>query len=109
VLNETEYSNSLAGITRGEEYEKVLSNELKRVYELMREITKDQVVVDILALKYDYHNLKVMIKEKEINKELSDLYVPLGTTDYKEIKSEFAHGNLKEIKPEFKDAIEAVL
>ncbi|WFA08461.1 V-type ATP synthase subunit C [Tissierella sp. Yu-01] len=109
VLNETEYSNSLAGITRGEEYEKVLSNELNRVYELMREITKDQIVVDILALKYDYHNLKVMIKEKEANKDLSDLYVSLGTTDYKDIKSEFLHGNLNGIKPEFKDAIEAVL
>src|SRR5690554_2633693 len=74
VLNETEYSNSLAGITRGEEYEKILSNELKRVYKLMREVSKDQTIVDILALKYDYHNLKVMIKEKESGKDLSDLY-----------------------------------
>jgi V/A-type H+-transporting ATPase subunit C len=109
VLNETEYSNSLAGITRGEEYEKILSNELKRVYKLMREVSKDQTIVDILALKYDYHNLKVMIKEKESGKDLSDLYVPLGTTDFQEIRNEFLHGDLKNIKPEFRKAIEAVL
>ncbi len=109
ILNETEYANAVQGVNRDDEYEKVLSSELKRVYKLMREISKEPIVVDILALKYDYHNLKVMIKEDKFSKDLSDLYSPLGTQDLKKLKSNYSDENFKEINPEFSDAIEAVL
>lgn len=109
ILNETEYSNAVAGITRNEDYENILSHELKRVYKLMREISKEQIVVDLMALKYDYHNLKVLIKGKKLNKDLSHLYIPIGSTDFQKIKDGFLEGNLKDVQPEFKEAIEAVL
>lgn len=109
TLNETEYSNAVAGITRNEDYENILSHELKRVYKLMREISKDQIVVDLMALKYDYHNLKVMVKEKKLNKDLSHLYIPIECTDFKTIKEGFLEGNLKDVEPVYREAIEAVL
>ena len=109
ILNETEYSSSLAGATRGEEYEKILSNELKRVYKLMREISEESVVVDLLALKYDYHNLKVLIKEKMLNKDLSHLYVPIGSFDLQTLKNSIVEGNLNDLPEEFGNAIEDVL
>lgn len=108
ILNETEYSNAIAGISRGEEYEKILSNEIKRVFQLMREITKDQVVVDLVALKYDYHNLKVLIKEKEYNKDFSQVYMTTGTINIQRIKSAYLEDDYNDIYPEFKAAIEAV-
>lgn len=108
ILNETEYSNAIAGISRGEEYEKILSNEIKRVFQLMREITKDQVVVDLVALKYDYHNLKVLIKEKEYNKDFSQVYMTTGTINIQRIKSAYLENDYNDIYPEFKAAIEAV-
>lgn len=109
TLNETEYSNAVAGITRNEDYENILSHELKRVYKLMREISKDQIVVDLMALKYDYHNLKVLVKEKILNKDFSHLYIPIECTDFKTIKDGFLEGNLKNIEPVYREAIEAVL
>lgn len=109
ILNETEYSNAVSAVNRDDEYEKILSSELKRVYKLMREVSKDPVVVDLMALKYDYHNLKVMLKEEKFNKDLSDLYSPIGTLDMKKLKTEFADDNLKEIQPQFREAIEEVL
>ncbi len=109
ILNETEYSNAVAGISRSEDYENILSHELKRVYKLMREISKNQIVVDLMALKYDYHNLKVLVKERKLNKDLADLYIPIGTTDFHKIKDGFLEGNLRDMQPEFKDAIEAVI
>ena len=36
ALNETEYANAVSEVSRGEDYEKILSSELKRVYNLMR-------------------------------------------------------------------------
>ena len=109
TLNETEYSNAVAGITRNEDYENILSHELKRVYKLMREISKNQIVVDLMALKYDYHNLKVLIKERKLNKDLSHLYISIGSTDFQKIKDGFLEGNYKDVQLEFKEAIEAVL
>ena len=50
ALNETEYSNSFSGVSGANDYEVILSNELKRVYELMREVSPDPQVVDLLAL-----------------------------------------------------------
>lgn len=109
ILCETEYANGVTGVNRGEEYEKILSHELKRVYKLMGEVSKHQVVVDLMLLKYDYHNLKVMVKEKELNKDLSELYIPIGTTDFQKFKTGFLSENHRDIEPEFKEALEAVI
>ena len=109
VLNETEYSNAVVGITRNEDYEKILSHELKRVYKLMRDISKDQVIVDLMALKYDYHNLKVLLKERELQKDMSHLYISIGATDFQKIKDGLIEGNFKDMQPEYREAIEAVL
>lgn len=109
ILSETDYANAVAGISRDEDYENILSHELKRVYKMMREMAKDQVVVDLMALKYDYHNLKVLVKERKLNKDLSKLYIPVGTTDFRKIRDAFIEGNLRDIQPEFREAIEAVV
>lgn len=108
ILGETEYSNVMAGINRAEDYEKILSSELKRVYELMYEMSKDKIVVDLMALKYDYHNLKVLVKEKILNQDFSDMYTPISTTDFNQLKVNYLSGNQKEIEPRFREALEAV-
>ena len=108
ALNETEYSNAVAETSRGEDYEKILSYELKKLYKTMREITVDQSIVDLMALKYDYHNLKVMIKEKELNKDLSELYSPIEAVDFLKLKEAFLEGNYKDMEPEYREAIQEV-
>lgn len=108
ALNETEYSNVASGISRGEDYENILSNELIRIYDQMRDISNHPVIVDLMAIKYDYHNLKVMYKEKVLQKDLSDLYIPIGTMEFDKVKSSFSEGNLKNVDEDFREAIEAV-
>jgi len=108
ALNETEYSNAVSETSRGEDYENILSSELKRVYKTMREVTVDQSIVDLMALKYDYHNLKVMFKEKELNKDLSELYSPIEVIDFQRLKEAFLEGNHKDMEPEYREAIEEV-
>ena len=108
ALNETEYSHAIAETSRGEDYENILSYELKKLYKTMREITADQSIVDLMALKYDYHNLKVMIKEKELNKDLSELYSPIEVVDFSKLKENFLEGNYKDMEPEYREAIEEV-
>ena len=108
ILNETEYINITSGINRPEEYEKILSTELKRVYKLTYELAKDSVVVDLLALKYDYHNLKVLVKEKFLEKNLEEMYIPISSMNFDKIKLDYKAGNLKDMDPRIKEALEKV-
>ncbi|MFA5577067.1 MAG: V-type ATP synthase subunit C [Tissierellaceae bacterium] len=108
VLGETEYANVMGGLARVEEYERILSSELERVYKLMYEISKDRIVVDLLALKYDYHNLKVVIKEKILQKDLEEMYMSIGSMDFLKIKMDYLAGNLRDMDPNLREAIEEV-
>ncbi|MCK9443966.1 MAG: V-type ATP synthase subunit C [Tissierellaceae bacterium] len=108
VLGETEYANVMGGLTRDEEYEKILSSELKRVYKLMYEIARDRVVVDLLALKYDYHNLKVLIKEKLLQRDFEDMYISIGSMDFSKVKMDYLAGNFRDMDPKVREAIEEV-
>lgn len=108
ILNETEYSVSMEGISKYEDYEKILTRELERVYTLMRDVTVEDIVVDLLALKYDYHNLKVIFKENELKEDLSSLYVNIGTVDFESLKEFFRIGDFKDLPIEFQKALEDV-
>lgn len=109
ILGETEYASVIGGLNRVEEYEKILSAELKRVYNLMYEIAKDPTVVDLLALKYDYHNLKVLVKEKLLQKDFKNLYIPIGKLDLERVRTAYLDGSLKDdIDSRFKEALDHV-
>lgn len=108
ILNETEYSSGITKMQNPYDYESVLSGELIRVYDLMRDVSVNPMVIDLLALKYDYHNLKVLIKEKELKQDLSSLYLPIGATDFKALKEAFDEGNLDAIPSSYRDAIKKV-
>ncbi|NPV54426.1 MAG: hypothetical protein HPY71_13070 [Firmicutes bacterium] len=56
VLQETEYSVSAS------DYEAMLSNELKRIYAVLAEMAPDPGLIRIFLVRYDFHNLKVLLK-----------------------------------------------
>ncbi|MGG7142509.1 V-type ATP synthase subunit C [Clostridium nigeriense] len=97
ILNETEYSNVSSNIKRPEDYEKILTAELKRVYDLVYEISPVKEVVKIMSLKYDYHNAKVLLKGKVLGKDLSSMLIKLGNLDLQEIKRKIDGDSLKSL------------
>lgn len=97
ILNETEYSNVSSNIKRAEDYEEILSAELKRVYDLVYEISPVKEVVKIMSLKYDYHNVKVLLKGKVLGKDLSSMIIKLGNLDLQEIKRKIDGDNYKSL------------
>ena len=97
ILNETEYANVSANVKRAEDYEEILTAELKRVYDLIYEISPVKEVVKIMSLKYDYHNIKVLLKGKVLGKDLSHMLIKLGNLDLQEIKRKIDGDNLKSL------------
>ena len=97
ILNETEYSNVSANVKRPEDYDEILAAELKRVYDLVYEISPVKDVVKIMILKYDYHNAKVLLKEKVLGKDLSSMLIKLGNLDLIEVKRKIDSDNLRSL------------
>lgn len=105
VLGETEYSSLMGDVKRAEDYEILLQKELKRVYKLMYDVTPESSIIDILGIKYDYHNIKVLLKAKALSKEFDDLIMPMGIINPSSLKEAILSGNFKNLPEQFKNAI----
>ena len=97
ILNETEYANVSSNVKRAEDYEEILTAELKRIYDLVYEMSPVKEIVKIMSLKYDYHNAKVLLKAKVLGKDLSSMLIKLGNLDLQEIKRKIDSDNLKSL------------
>ncbi|NSW90529.1 MAG: V-type ATP synthase subunit C [Firmicutes bacterium] len=65
ILVEAGYDESATDITgKAYEYEKLLREEQKKLYRLLRELTDESKVFDIFLLNNDYHNIKVILKSE---------------------------------------------
>ena len=101
LLGETEYSQNMTDITESRNYEKILKRETERVFSLIREMSKDSEIVDILSLKYDYHNLKVLLRGKMAEKDFSNLLMDAGTVKISRLKSDFDTKIYNDLPEEF--------
>jgi V/A-type H+-transporting ATPase subunit C len=109
VLQETEYINLLGEVKRAESYEEALKKELIRVYSLLYSISPVKEVVDIMSIKYDYHNMKTLLKAKFLNKDLSYLLIPIGTIELDKLKNSIDNEELRDLKGYIREAIENAL
>lgn len=108
LLGETEYSQNMSDVHNAEDYEKILKRETERVFSLIRELSNDKEIVDILSLKYDYHNLKVLLKGKLAEKDFTDMIMDAGTEKADKLKVKFDTRNYNELPEEFIQAINEV-
>lgn len=109
LLQETQYGNYMANIRRPEEYEILLSEELKRLYALMYEISPEKLIVDIMSIRYDYHNIKVLIKGKLLGKDLSYLLIPVGTVNTDSLKRCSDESNYRDLNQFMRSTFEKSL
>ncbi|NLJ41599.1 MAG: V-type ATP synthase subunit C [Clostridiales bacterium] len=80
VLAETEYGAGIAEIEGPHDYESLLSFEIRRIHSLMAEISPDPETTDLFFLKYDFHNLKVLLKSRYLGEEQDRLLITAGVT-----------------------------
>ncbi|MHB9922191.1 V-type ATP synthase subunit C [Clostridium botulinum] len=109
ILEETEYSNYMASVNRPEDYEFILKEALNDLYKLMYEITPENLVVDVMNTRYDYHNIKVLIKERILEKDLSNIYVSLGTVSISLLKEYLSSKKSNDVNPIMAEGISKAL
>ena len=107
LLGETEYSQDMADIHGSQDYEIILKRETERVFSIVRNMIKNTGIVDILSLKYDYHNLKVLLKSKITGKDFSSLLMQAGMIDASKFKAKF-ESQSNDLPQEIMEAIDEV-
>lgn len=90
-LNDTKYGEYLQKLDRPEDYEKALSQVLLQSYKDMIKISPDENLVKYLEEKYNFHNLKVLLKELIQDEDYKSIYIDIGKIDLVKLKR-----NLKE-------------
>ncbi|MGL5243930.1 MAG: V-type ATP synthase subunit C, partial [Sarcina sp.] len=109
ILGETEYSNVMSNVKRAADYEDILSAELKRVYDLVYELCPVKEVVDLMGIKYEYHNLKSILKGKFLGKDFSYMFINLGRDDVNELKRKIDGENYSQLRTWMEKAVEAAV
>lgn len=104
LLNETSYSSELSKLDRPENYEKVLSEVLNKTYKEAMEISPEKSLVEILSCKYDYHNLKVLVKENILKEKFDSMYCMLDENEIEAFR-ELAFKNDEGLSQDFKECI----
>jgi V/A-type H+-transporting ATPase subunit C len=79
LLGDTHYAEYLFELGSPWEYEVILEDEMRGVVKLVVELSMDPALTDIFRLRYDFHNVKVALKEKFSGEPLDSAYIALGT------------------------------
>lgn len=88
LLKDSSYGEFLNDINRDEEYEKALLSMLTSSYEKIRKISPDENLIVFLEEKYNFHNLKVLVKELIQDADYQKAYMDIGEIDISAIKKE---------------------
>lgn len=86
LLQNTEYHFSLSDLSDSEKIESRLMNELIHEFQFAYEESPLPEVVDIFALKFMYHNLKMLLLMRATDQDLNHLLIPIGPYPMNELR-----------------------
>jgi len=100
-------SYDFSSLKRSLDYEPVLNAHLKETYDLLYKISPISELVDVLAAKYDYHNVKVLLKAKYLNKDMDYLLSDVSRISTDTVKKAVLLNEEKEIPEHIIAAVKA--
>jgi V/A-type H+-transporting ATPase subunit C len=92
ILAETDYGEFFEDVRTAEDIEEALNKYLAKIYDFLDEVCKKAVIIKFFRLKYDYHNLKVLLKTKYLGKDAERIWSYLGLLNVEEAKEYIQEG-----------------
>ncbi|MFC1647727.1 V-type ATPase subunit [Patescibacteria group bacterium] len=89
ILNETEYAAHVGDIEKVENFQEVINAGLRESKELVEKIVPYKDMFKILWFRYDFHNIKVLLKAKNSGKtyeEVADYCYDFGTVSLERMR-----------------------
>lgn len=108
VLKDTPYRNDIEELKQTKNYDALLVSELQRMYAELFAISPEPALIELFSLRYAYHNLKVLIKEKKTNRDFKDLLIPIGRYPVSTLKHAIETGKSDELSHLYLDSIKEV-
>lgn len=96
ILNETEYSTHIGDIEQVENFQEVINAGLRDSKALVEKIVPYKHIFNILWFRYDFHNMKVLLKAKNSGKtyeDVADYLYGFGTVDLERMKRYVMEGD----------------
>ena len=110
LLSETSYSDLFKEGTASADFEALLNAELKRTYQLIKDIDPDSSSTsNLLALHYDFHNLKVLLKLRQTPSEADSFLIPLGSYGPETIRQMVSSGDYSSLPLNLAEAISSLI
>lgn len=95
ALSDSSYREAIQNLNRPEEYEKILDEELKKSYELIENTASDDNILQYFRERYNFHNLKVLVREIAQDESYANLYNDIGNIDLAYIKRHLSSDNIE--------------
>lgn len=83
-----------------------ISRRRKEVFDLIGSYVPDRSIIDLFRLKYDYHNIKVLIKAAALGEDGSRLLSDAGTVPPKDMEAMLHEKELRSLSPIMQKACE---
>ena len=89
ILTESDLNDYSFNLNNPADFEHSLNQELLHTYDIIKNISKVSTfnfLYFIFACKYDFHNIKMLVKSKYLKKDISnELLSPIGTIDVEKL------------------------
>lgn len=102
VLQETPYG----GYIKLDNIESSLEEMYLKEYTALKSMVQCEGILSMMSLKYDYHNIKTLIKSQILNKDFSYILSPCGMIDKNFLSKCIKDNELKELDSLYREAIE---
>lgn len=96
ILKDAGYGSSTETVSVYD-YEKMLTDETKKVYSLMEELVPKENMFNLFLYKNDYHNLKVLLKQEVASVDGSKYLIENSTISIDTLKNAIINRNFDEL------------
>lgn len=96
VLNDTDYADNLLDVAV-EDFEMALNNDMEQTRNIFFRIISDQDLLKFLFSEYDFHNIKILIRAKLLERDFSEMLINLGVEDSNVLRGYIERGSREKI------------
>lgn len=108
LLADTDYSQEVSELAGPQDYEEVLHKKLLHLMELLEEISPEKDVVHAFLIRFDFFNLKALLREKYSGRSTEEILVDLGTVPAERLRKGVFDQEWKDVPKEIQQAVEIV-
>ncbi|MCD5390905.1 V-type ATP synthase subunit C [candidate division NPL-UPA2 bacterium] len=109
ALADTDYGPLLSEIKSPDEFEIALNKELTKVLSLISHLSFDPELTDLFRLRYDFHNLKVLLKQKYLARSPVDsklCLIDAGVIEGEKLRKIMEGEDYSELPDELRTAVD---